>query len=101
MQGTCGQARQVGMVLFSEPANTRDVLIGKEVIVDEDGGLRTQGMAGGNQKMLTLVSWIGCEQEVTANGFLYRRSRAGRTQGVGGWPVEGTDEQDGAVGLPG
>ena len=98
-QRSGGQASQVGRVSFSEPVDRWDALLGKEEGIGQDAGVRAQRMPGRNEQMLPLVSWIGGEQETTADGFVQRSRRAGWVEEVGRRLTERADEQDGAAGL--
>jgi len=78
-----------------------DACLGSEDVIGQDGRLRAEGMAGGEQEVVALVSGIGGEEQATAAGLHQGRSWAGWVQGVGGWLAQGAGEQDGTVGLMG
>jgi len=60
-----------------------DPCFGREDVIGEDGGLCAEGMAGGEQEVVALVSGIGGEEQTNAGGLEQGRSWAGCVQGVG------------------
>jgi hypothetical protein len=68
-QGTGAQTGQVGVIPLTEPMEEGDACLGSEDVIDEDGGLCAEGMAGGEQEVVALVRGIGGEEQATAAGL--------------------------------
>ena len=100
-QGTIAQTCQVGVITLTEPVDGGDSSLGREDVIGQNARLCAEGMPGGEQEVVALVTWIGCEQQATAGGLEQGRRWAGCVQGIGGWFAQGAGEQDGAGGLVG
>jgi len=89
------------VIPLPQPLDEGNACLRSQNVIGEDARLRAEGMAGGEQEVVTLVSRVGGEEQATAAGFEQRRRWRRRVQGVGGHLLQGAGEQDGAVGLMG
>ncbi len=64
------------MFTLTEPVDEGDACLGSEDVIGENGGLCTEGMAGGEQEVVALVSGVGREEQATAAGL--EQGRSGR-----------------------
>ncbi len=76
-QGTGAQTCQLAVIAFPEAVDEGDTCLGSQDIIGEDARLRAEGMAGGEQEEVALVSRVGGEEQATAAGLHQGRSRAG------------------------
>jgi len=73
------------VIALTEAVNEGDACCGSEDVIGQDGGLRAEGMAGGEQEVVALVSGIGGEEQATAGGLEQWRGWRRCVQGVGRW----------------
>ena len=100
-QGTIAQTCQLGVITLTEPVDAGDACLGRVDVIGENAGLCAEGMPGGEQEVVALVTGIGREQQATAGSLQQGRRWAGCVQGIGRGLAQAAGEQDGTVGLVG
>ncbi len=100
-QGTIAQTCQVGVLTLIEPVDAGDSSLGREDVRGENARLCAEGMPGGEQEVVALVTGVGREEQATAGSLQQGRRWAGCVQGIGRGLAQAAGEQDGAGGLVG
>jgi len=64
------------VIPLTEAVDEGDACLGREDVIGQDARLRAEGMAGGEQEVVALVSGVGREEQATAAGL--EQGRSGR-----------------------
>src|SRR5438128_8492352 len=91
----------MGVITLTEPVDAGDSSLGREDVRGENARLCAEGMLGGEQEVVALVTGVGREEQATAGGLEQGRRWAGCVQGISRGLAQAAGEQDGAGGLVG